>query len=82
LTQTQDVMHIRPDPSADWLPSKTISIGPFMTLTKEAITRSAFDRLDLSKGGSAKAVEAPSGSSRGPLRVARMYSLVALGSSA
>ena len=29
-----------------------------MTLTKEAITRSVFDRLDLSKAVSAKAVEA------------------------
>jgi integration host factor subunit alpha len=29
-----------------------------MTLTKEAITRSVFDRLDLSKVASAKAVEA------------------------
>jgi integration host factor subunit alpha len=29
-----------------------------MTLTKEAITRSVFDRLDLSKAASAKAVEA------------------------
>ncbi len=29
-----------------------------MTLTKEAITRCAFDRLDLSKAPSAKAVEA------------------------
>jgi integration host factor subunit alpha len=28
-----------------------------MTLTKEAITRSVFDRLDLSKAASAKAVE-------------------------
>jgi integration host factor subunit alpha len=29
-----------------------------MTLTREAITRSVFDRLDLSKAASAKAVEA------------------------
>jgi integration host factor subunit alpha len=29
-----------------------------MTLTKESITRSLFDRLDLSKAASAKAVEA------------------------
>jgi integration host factor subunit alpha len=29
-----------------------------MTLTKEVITRSVFDRLDLSKAASAKAVEA------------------------
>jgi nucleoid DNA-binding protein len=28
-----------------------------MTLTKEVITRSVFDRLDLSKAASAKAVE-------------------------
>jgi hypothetical protein len=29
-----------------------------MTLTREAITRSVFDRVDLSKAGSARAVEA------------------------
>lgn len=29
-----------------------------MTLTREAITRSVFDRLDLSKAASAKAIEA------------------------
>jgi integration host factor subunit alpha len=32
--------------------------GPFMTLTKEVITRSVFDRLNLTKAASAKAVEA------------------------
>jgi hypothetical protein len=31
---------------------------PFMTLSKEAITRSVFDRLELPKAASAKAVEA------------------------
>jgi hypothetical protein len=58
LAQTQDLMHIPPDPGACRVPSTAGMKGPFMTLNKEAITRSVFDRLDLSKAASAMAVEA------------------------
>jgi nucleoid DNA-binding protein len=53
-------MHIPPDPdpSAWVIPSTTDRESPLMTLTKEAITRSVFDRLDLQKAASTKAVEA------------------------
>jgi integration host factor subunit alpha len=50
-------MHISPDPGTHGFDSKLVKAAS-MTLTKEAITRSVFDRLDLSKADSAKAVEA------------------------
>jgi hypothetical protein len=53
LTQADDLMHIPPDPHP-----KPVEEGLPMTLKKEVFTRSVFDRLNMSKTSSAKAVEA------------------------
>jgi integration host factor subunit alpha len=51
-------MHIPQNPGACGVPSATFIESPLMSLTREAITRSVFDRLDLSKTETARAVEA------------------------
>jgi hypothetical protein len=53
-----------------------------MTLTKEAITRSVFDCLDLFKAVTAVVVEAAFEFVKKPLRPVRMSLLAALGISA
>jgi hypothetical protein len=58
LTQNEDLVHISPEPAPAGLDPKSNKRVPFMTLTKEAIKCSVFDRLDLSKTASAKAIEA------------------------
>jgi integration host factor subunit alpha len=51
-------MHISPKSGACWITATTDIESPVMTLTREAITRSIFDRLGLSKTASARAVGA------------------------
>ena len=58
LTQTPDRWHIPPkSPGIHGSHHPQIE-RPFMTLTRDAITRSVCDRVDLSRTESAKAVEA------------------------
>jgi integration host factor subunit alpha len=51
-------MHILPIPVPTGSHPRPIWKATTMTLTREAITRSVFDRLDLSKAASAEAVKA------------------------
>jgi integration host factor subunit alpha len=50
-------MHILPIPVQKGSHPKPSKAGAFMTLKKDAITRSLFDRVDLPKSASARAVE-------------------------